>query len=303
MPNYLTASLQIYSGHSKTWRHHLKGAWALLCQNYQSEPWLESDFACVSTQSLYIITIISDTTAPLGQLGSSQSAPLQSEPSSPYYSSSLNTSIASTSGFGFTIGGSKTILQCISRITRLAYSLKNGGTSTPNDLELADILFCLKKAEEMLKSREGRHNSENHENLRAGTDLAYHQLKAFVLATYIYLHRVIFDLQPQELTIYVTETFEHISSFSKGNGGNMSLWPAFIAAAEACTEKDMDLAKSWLDDAISFGLGNRLSIKKVIEEVWKRRRVVADELEVEPSCVRVDWRDVMHDLDMDVLLV
>ncbi|KEF57002.1 uncharacterized protein A1O9_07192 [Exophiala aquamarina CBS 119918] len=29
---------EIYSGHSQTWRQHLKGAWALLCQDHQSEP-------------------------------------------------------------------------------------------------------------------------------------------------------------------------------------------------------------------------------------------------------------------------
>lgn len=83
----------------------------------------------------------------------------------------------------------------------------------------------------------------------------------------------------------------------------MSLWPAFIAAAEASTVKNMDLAKDWLNDTISFGLGNRLSIKKVIEEVWRRRKLAAEEWETDQSCVNVDWREVMHDLEVDVLLV
>lgn len=161
---------------------------------------MEPDFACVSTQSLYIITIISDTTAPLGQLGSRQSAPLPGEPSSSDYSDFLKASVVSTADFGFTIGGSKTILQCISRITRLAYCLKDGGPSSSNDLELADIVSCLKEAEEMLDFKEGRLDSENFKSLRAGTDVAFHQLRAFVLATYIYLYRMIFDLQPHNLT-------------------------------------------------------------------------------------------------------
>jgi len=264
---------------------------------------LESDFACVSTQSLYIITIISETTAPQGQLEWGQSTRPQDEASYHHNIDPLGTSIISTSDFGFTIGASKTILQCISRITKLAYYPTNDGPSSLNDLDLADILSCLKDAEEILECQEELHDSCNPKTLPSGKYLAYHQLKAFVLATYIYLYRVIYHLQPQELTTYVTETFKHISAFSKENGGNMSLWPAFIAAAEACTEEDMGLAKDWMDEAISFGLGNRVSIKKVIEEVWRRRRVAAVELQVDQSSVGVDWRQVMHDLDLDVLLV
>lgn len=159
----------------------------------------------------------------------------------------------------------------------------------------------------MLDSRASRYDpsfdADHPDELHTGTDMAHHQLQAFVFATYIYLYRVIFDLPPQNLTTYVTKTFEHISAFSEENSGNLSLWPAFIAAVEAYTERDMNLAKDWLKHAVSFGLGNRILIENVIEEVWRRRKLLSEECEIDQSLVNVDWRDVMLDLNVDVLLV
>lgn len=235
------------------------------------------------------------------------SSPPQDETSISIHDEMLTSSIMSTADFGFTIGGSKTILNCISKISRLAGRREIFSTSPSYDLELTEILECLEESDKMIDCSTIRdeilYDTGSPADLFAVPDVAYHQHKAFVLATYIYLFRVIFDLAPHDLTKYVNETFKHVSAFSNVNNGNFSLWPAFIAAAEACTQEDKDLASDWLNNAGSFGLGNRILIKRVIEEIWTRRKLLSEQSGLDQSYTRIDWREVMHDLDLDVLLI
>lgn len=46
-----------------------------------------------------------------------------------------------------------------------------------------------------------------------------------------------FGLAPQQLATYVDETFKHLAAFSDAKSGNMSLWPAFIAAPKPTAKK------------------------------------------------------------------
>lgn len=270
-------------------------------------PWLESDFACTSTQSLCIISILSQTT----EIGHE---PLFDQSESPtgishakFGEETFIEPIASTLDFGFTIGATKTVMQCIAQITKLAHDIKQGTAPLTMDTDIAKILSRLQAFEYGLQPLDYSAGlfltPERLECLPNETDIVYHQFKAFIFGTYIYLYRVVFELPPQSLIGFVTPTLENVSAFLGKNGGNFSLWPAFIAAVEAYTEHDMILARQWLEHAVSFGLGNRQLIRKVVERVWEKREEVSKELDIDQGFVSVDWREVMKELDIEVLLI
>jgi hypothetical protein len=95
----------------------------------------------------------------------------------------------------------------------------------------------------------------------------------------------------------------NVLAFYTQDQGNFSLWPAFIAAVEAYADEDLIAAKTWLERATQFGLGNRLYVKRVVEEVWHRRKMLSRESGIEPGLIIVDWRQVMVEFSIDILLV
>jgi hypothetical protein len=132
---------------------------------------------------------------------------------------------------------------------------------------------------------------------------AHYQLGAFVNASFIYFYRTVFDLPPGKLEDYAVETFENVDLFMSGGYGNMSLWPAFIAAVEACSDEVLTMARRWLDTAVTVGMGSRFTVQKVVEEVWRRRESASCELGLDRQLIAVDWRQVMEELDVDILLI
>lgn len=301
---------EVYCGRSQQWKHHLRGARTLLKTRQTAKPWMESDFACISTQSLFIISIIEQTTNCLDQEDPASENVLREDETLFQRDSTLLASISSTLDFGFTIGATKEVIQCVSRTTILARSVRSEGLTSAMDDEVASILACLRNCEsslDALNTLSGLSSItmtvDGVEQRATQLSATYHQLKAFILGCYIYFYRVIFNLPPQRLTSRVASAFQHVASFSDCNTGNFSLWPAFIAAVEAYTTTDITLAQKWLDHTLSFGLGSRLLVKRVVEEVWHRRRIIADATNVDQGLVPVDWREVMRDLNIDVLLV
>lgn len=97
--------------------------------------------------------------------------------------------------------------------------------------------------------------------------------------------------------------FSNTAAFHSSSGGNFSLWPAFIAAVEAFTENDLDSAQKWLEQTTHFGLGNRFSVKRIVENVWRERELVHLEKNVGKGLIAVDWRKIANDLGADILLV
>lgn len=222
-------------------------------------------------------------------------------------------SISSTPQFGFTIGAQKSLLECISAITTVSQQLRaTPPTKTLLDADrtVSQVLACL----DTLRTQAGddSHPEHNDDSL-SGIDidqptpllkaLARYQLNAFIYATYIYLYRTLADAPPHRVAPYVSLVFQNISAFYTESSGNFSLWPAFIAAVEAYTVEDMKSAREWLEQSINFGLGNRLPVKKIIEETWRRRDDAHFEKAMDKGSITVDWRDVVRDLGIDILLV
>jgi hypothetical protein len=195
-------------------------------------------------------------------------------------------------------------MTCIMDIRKLASDIEEEGDVDIIDDAVTDLYSRLEACRESqadgLTTNEIDGVAFSNEDTVAG----YH-LNAFIAATHIYLHRTIFDLPPSSEIIkgYVGEVFENVESFLKAGGGNFSLWPAFIAAVEANEAKHMDAARKWLDFATSVGMGNRLKVKAIVEEVWRLRETLSKATGTNCGDISVDWRDIMVDLDLDILLV
>lgn len=310
----------MYSGRPGTWRLHLSGAWTLLCEHAENQPWTESDFACCSTQSLCITKVISDTGKGLrGSTESEDSWMRMSFLDDKLFSSpdnlvnderSLVSRVSSTPGFGFTIGSTKSLLQCISSITIAGRKMRTNHNQQEADVLdgiLSTVLSYLDKCKGEIAYTDfqdpvnERFDDDSYDN--QSQILANHQRQAFISATYIYLYRVLFDLPPHSVRQYVSEVLLQVSAFHSASHGNLSIWPAFIAAIEAYTPEDMTLARNWLHHTTMFGIGSRVCVRRLVEEVWKRRDEITAELEIDKGLISIDWRAVMEELDMDILLI
>ncbi|OGM39530.1 hypothetical protein ABOM_011912 [Aspergillus bombycis] len=319
---------EVYSGNSSKWKHHLQGAWAFLLGSNCKEPWNESDFACFSTQSLLIVKIIgatcmTDSHTPTLMLPPSNASTsitaARPKEAGPAVSSSLHSDLAFASliswtpQFGFTIGAQRLILECISTITTVSQQMRSDASPRAHimaDRTVSQVLACLNLLQaEALDSSGGNIELGPNSKVNApvpklkSEELARYQLHAFVYATYIYLYRALLDVPPKRVAAYVSLTFDNITAFAAQSSGNFSLWPAFIAAVEAYTVGDLESSCRWLEQSTHFGLGNRLAVRSIIEEVWQRRDALCGESGIDPGLAAVDWRDVARDLGVDVLLV
>ncbi|KAK4502923.1 hypothetical protein PRZ48_006350 [Zasmidium cellare] len=270
--------VEVYSGGSAKWRQHLQGANTLF-RTAQSEM-SGIDSVKTSVQSMHIILIIAQTSK---QFSVDSHDPLPDLRAT-----------SDTPEFGFTIGASKDVLQCISKITELGRGIANG---TP-------INTMMEELRSMKDFLEDDHTSQWMNKGRESNMLAQHQTLAFISATKIYLHRIIFNAPPKAVQLSVSSTLEQVLRFCKEDRqNNFSIWPAFIAAVEAYTEQDMQDAEKWLDWSSSFGMGNRTVIASVVREVWRRREEKSQLLDLDKGLTCVDWREVMSEHDNDVLLV
>ena len=50
-------------------------------------------------------------------------------------------------------------------------------------------------------------------------------------------------------------------------------------------------------------MGNRDHLSEVLEEIWRRRTVESMFCGLELGLITIDWREVMSDLQIDVLLI
>lgn len=248
------------------------------------------------------------------RISPANSTPVDALPPSPVSAElAFGASISSTPQFGFTIGAQKSLLECISAIATVSQQMRSdppASTQFDADRAVSHVLACLGLLQAQANDGPPFHpdidlalSTEPDQPAPHVQNVARYQLNAFIYATYIYLYRSLMDVPPKRVATYVSLTFQNISAFCAQSSGNFSLWPAFIAAVEAYTEENMASAREWLQGSIHFGLGNRLPVKRIIEEVWQRRENAHFESTIDKGLITVDWRDVVRDLRVDILLV
>lgn len=130
----------------------------------------------------------------------------------------------------------------------------------------------------------------------------YH-LRAFVSAAFIYFYQTFYELPPSNLEGYVSEVLHNLKLYTASGGASFTFWPAFIAATETYKDEDKDTIKHVFADASASSMQNRAKIKGLVEEVWRLRDLRATERDLERGMIKVDWRMVMQDLELDILLM
>jgi hypothetical protein len=199
--------VEVYSGNTSKWGQHLQGARTLLQTAHDQSQ--KTHIIQTSVQSMHIIDVIGQTSRRC---------------TSNIMESLINwAGVAPLLEVGFTIGAPKEIMQCISRITALGHAIIGGSLVDSVIQELQSII-------EQLDKYQANRSVEHYV-------LMQYQTSAFITATKIYLHRVIFNAPPKSVRPLVSATLDQVSKFrSENNDQNFSIWLAFIAAVEAYTQ-------------------------------------------------------------------
>lgn len=267
-------------------------------ERLDSELCFATDLDRVSRQSLDILTIIEKTLRTPRQ-GMRQIKQHVAEKAV----SKASLTQPALHDFGFTIGAPRAILDCIAQVAEFQDKLQSPPGMAPEPL----LLKLLLSLNQCLHQHRTTVNLTALSTDQAGTTKtpseAVHQSHAFIHAAYIYAYRSLLNVPPHAVQSHVTNALRHVSLFITTSPGNLSIWPAFIAAVEAFSEDNMSAARAWLNHAISFGIGSRNAMKRVVEEVWRRRQAISESSGLNRGLIVVDWRDVMQELDLDLLLI
>ncbi|KAH7309294.1 fungal-specific transcription factor domain-containing protein [Rhexocercosporidium sp. MPI-PUGE-AT-0058] len=113
----------------------------------------------------------------------------------------------------------------------------------------------------------------------------------------------------QTLISHALTHLENIDTLTSSTPISTTLWPAFIAAAEALDTSLRHRALAWFVRARRHGIGNIAEAEKLVREVWRRvdrERYVVEEREGERGLSGglggVDWRCVMRECGVWVML-
>ena len=101
----------------------------------------------------------------------------------------------------------------------------------------------------------------------------------------------------------VSKAFEHLENIDALSGRMAianTLWPGFVAAAEAVDTELRHRAIAWFARARRHGIGNIAPAKALVMEVWRRVDLLGGNAHGQLG--RVDWRDVMREKGMYIML-
>lgn len=266
----------------------MNGAWQLMLQQKDLQMWSISDQAWYATQSFCLVKIVSETTG----------VPQESSQMGDFIMECL----LSSNLFGITMGASSPLMRCISDINKLSLAQESYIDPILRETTIANILQRLEncRASDMIPATS---IDDNDPVTTRGHILGTIHMRAFIAAAFIYFYQQFYDLPPSSLKAYVAEVLENLQLFLAAGGGNFTFWPAFIAASEVHTE---DMKSSMFEIFSCTNVStcqNRDKVMKLLEEVWSVRETRSAESGLDQGLIKVNWRSVMKDLDLDILLM
>jgi hypothetical protein len=205
---------------------------------------------------------------------------------------SLLSEIGCQDDFGFTAGADQSLMRCIHDITSLESRLRTVGQHQDKR--------CREDTDELYQRIEHCQLSSSETNVLIKL---HHDI--FKKGVLIHFLRRILNILPVTLIPYLESLLDAIEQYQELKGGCITLWPVFVGAVEVFEERQKGRVRSWLDTAEMVGAANRKDVRMVIEEVWKARSRLKGCLgeAVVVGDVRVDWREVMGEMGVDLLLV
>lgn len=273
-------TIQVYNGISRAWRVHLNGAWEFFKLHHVDRPWQTSEIAWLTAQSLCLLRLRCDTMHTdidkglrMSEFGSVKG---------------LTSLVASRPDFGFTVGATPDLLQCIIDTTQLAFQISQDGIGSYR--EASNTLY------QRLQTCSATQDS------RKEGQVQLHR-RIFQLGAIIYFHRSIFGSLPRDLVMSINELLWHLKRYRELGGGHVTLWPVFMAAVEGYQADHQAAFRQWLDDNNKMGAASRRDIRSLIEAVWNKRARIGETTGVDEGHVTVDWSDVACEMGLDILLV
>ncbi|EXJ95344.1 hypothetical protein A1O1_00464 [Capronia coronata CBS 617.96] len=279
--------IDMINGHSSSWRLHLRGARDWL-QSLSRISWSSGR----SSSTLYQLFLCIEALGPSigGMTTSSRSVKVHppTDVLAPDYTldsffgiTSTDTSYCLDRLYGVT----RPIFEVIVHINQL---LKSG--TFPSDSELNNIeLKIVLNNPAFLRFPCATTTLE---------ELTRHHASSFYNACYIYFKRTLRRAPLSTTQNLVRKSLEHLEAIerleNRGTGWGL-IWPGFITACEA---RDQDLrhrAMRYFQRGTRLGMETFDSAARVVHEVWRR-------METEDS-THLDWRVIMEELNIDLILV
>jgi hypothetical protein len=121
----------------------------------------------------------------------------------------------------------------------------------------------------------------------------------------IYLFRVVLQYPPSAVAPQVLSTLQTAAELLEplDRAASVSIWPIFVAAVEAYEPAAQNLADAALQVCSSLGAVNRKTAHDIVKTVWERRENIARERNCHVGDVQLDWRKVLEELNIDILLL
>ncbi len=313
---------QVFEGNTRNWKYHLSAAWKFLQHHRHTKSWDNSEDAWYVTQSFCLLRIEYETTtsaAPPSSQDDDDGHPEFPEPicllggdggTTTTEEASSYGILSSNPRFGTTLGASGSIMECMSEINRLSTMTDRARFQQPVQTHATAqamppcLLHMLSATDEPAAPdyRPAHNNMTGTVVLERAREA---HLRAFKLATLIYYYQTCEQqLSPRDLAPFVSEVLRCLSTFLACNGGgNPTLWPAFIAGVDACTARDRETVMRVFEHTSRVGMMNRVKMQTLLEQIWQIRASNALTTGQPPDTIRIDWRRVMKDMGIDILLV
>lgn len=203
----------------------------------------------------------------------------------------LISSVASRADFGFTAGASPALMSCIIETTQLSSLISQRGGLSTHQTAISQLYQRL-QACSYPKDSPGQYLVRLHHRI-------------FQLGAIVYFHRSIWDSRPNALIPYIEELLQAVKEYQQLGGGYVTLWPVFITAVEVYLPQHKLLVREWLNECETMGAASRKDIRELIEAVWRKRLEIRQHMggEMEQGEIVVEWRGVMWEKQLDILLV
>lgn len=298
----VTLTNHCFQGELMSLKYHLLGAIQYVKQHLGQKPWLYSHETWVITQSFVLHTLMSRIAGDVGV-------------------NSLNTDtdttfcqvledVTTNPTFAYTIGSTPQLIRALYQAQRLESQLATQGLCTGDKPHLSLTQFL--EASEILMELNGPLDTdlELYISRQRPTTTSAEQrcfivanLNIFRSAVSIYLICTVLHHPPSAVANQVMQILSTAAEILDPERAAVSIWPIFVAAAEAYTPAAQALADHVLTVSAKLGASNRRTIHYVVKCIWAAREERAFQQGCEVGGVRVDWRQVLKELGVDILLL
>lgn len=301
----------VFRGNIHGWRSHLEAAMRLVAQNLAQRPWLFSQEAWVITQNFALMYVIAHTVKPLSATRKNGDDHFEDV-------FDVLCDVMARPKFGYTMGATARHIKAIyhaqlleAQTTAEEFASDGKGSATESLREKASWIIKYLRTPET--SDEVATYLETASTAlmpvsRAKTLIDLH-LHLFNAAVTVYLLSMVLRHPPAAVTTHVWSVLSDAWAFVEMSPNSekccsLSIWPVFVASADAYKpEAQLVVTQIWELLSQTYGAGNRRDLHHLLHQIWAERERLAEERQCGLGEVRVDWREFMREMDMEILLL